>query len=78
MQMEHALHPQAQLSLLHFVTASAWQCLPRPPSSAPELHRLEEGDDLLLPEDALVLFAQVGEGVGGLAVIDVGQTCLHT
>lgn len=43
----------------------------------PELHLLKEGNDLLLPEDALVLLAQVGEGVAGLAVVDVRQTSLH-
>ena len=41
-------------------------------------HLLEEGDDLLLPEDALVLLLQVDEGVGGLAVPDVRQPCLHS
>ena len=39
-------------------------------------HLLEEGDDLLLPEDALVLLAQVDKGVGGLAVPDVGEAGL--
>ena len=38
---------------------------------------LEEGHDVLLPEDALELLAQVDEGVGRLGVPDVGQPRLH-
>ena len=34
-------------------------------------HVLEEGDDVLLPEDALVFLLQVNEGVASLAVPDV-------
>lgn len=43
-----------------------------------ELDSLKEGDDLLLPEDAVKLLLQIDEGVGGLAVPDVGLPCLHT
>lgn len=42
-----------------------------------ELDSLKEGDDLLLPEDAVKLLLQVDKGVGGLAVPDVGLPCLH-
>jgi hypothetical protein len=38
---------------------------------------LEERDDVLLPEDALVLLLQVDKGVAGLAVPQVGQPSLH-
>jgi hypothetical protein len=38
---------------------------------------LEEGDGVLLPEDALVLLLEVYERVAGLAVPDVGQPCLN-
>jgi hypothetical protein len=48
------------------------------PWRTPELYLLEEWDDLLLPEYPLVLLAQVGEGVAGLAVVDVRQPRLHT
>lgn len=41
-------------------------------------HALEEGDDVFLPEDALVLLLQVHEGVGGLGVPDVRLASLHT
>lgn len=39
---------------------------------------LEEGDGLLLPEDAVVLLLQVDKRVAGLAVPDVGQPSLHS
>lgn len=42
-----------------------------------ECDLLEKGDDLLLPEDAFVLFLQVDKGVGGFAVPDVGQPSLN-
>jgi hypothetical protein len=41
-------------------------------------HVLEEGDDVLLPEDALVFLLQVNEGVASLAVPDVWQASLDT
>mmetsp|Transcript_21620 Transcript_21620/g.59967 ORF Transcript_21620/g.59967 Transcript_21620/m.59967 type:complete len:261 (-) Transcript_21620:306-1088(-) len=41
-----------------------------------ELQGLEEGNDLLLPKDALVFLAQVGEGVGGLGVPYIGEASL--
>lgn len=41
-------------------------------------HVLEEGDDVLLPEDALVFLLQVDEGVASLAVPDVWQASLDT
>ena len=43
-----------------------------------QLHLLEERNDVLLPEDALVLLLEVDKGVGSLAVPDVGKACLHT
>mmetsp|Transcript_2914 Transcript_2914/g.7652 ORF Transcript_2914/g.7652 Transcript_2914/m.7652 type:complete len:230 (+) Transcript_2914:131-820(+) len=43
-----------------------------------ELDRLEEWDDFLLPEDSLVLLLQVGEGVAGLAVPDIGEAGLDS
>ena len=43
-----------------------------------EGNALEEGNSLLLPEDAVVLLLQVDEGVAGLAVPDVGQSSLHS
>lgn len=39
---------------------------------------LEEGNNVLLPEDALVLLLEVDKRVGGLAVPDVGQPRLDT
>ena len=41
-----------------------------------KLNFLEEGDDVLLPEDALVLLLQVDKGVGGLGMPDVRQPSL--
>ena len=41
-------------------------------------HVLEEGDDVLLPEDALVFLLQVNKGVASLAVPDVWQASLDT
>ena len=43
-----------------------------------EGNTLEEGDGLLLPEDAVVLLLQVDKGVASLAMPDVGQTSLHS
>ena len=43
-----------------------------------EGNTLEEGDGLLLPEDAIVLFLEVHKGVASLAVPDVGQSSLHS
>jgi hypothetical protein len=43
-----------------------------------ELHLLEERDYLLLPENALVFFLQVDKWVACLAVMNVGQSCLHS
>ncbi len=56
---------QLQVALLNSLRAFA------------QLDLLEEGNDVLLPEDALVLLPQVHKGVGGLAVPDVGQASLH-
>lgn len=39
-------------------------------------HRLEEGNELLLPEEAVELLFQVHKWVAGLAVPDVGQSRL--
>jgi hypothetical protein len=39
---------------------------------------LEEGNDLFLPEDALVLLLQVHKRVASLAVIDIWQTSLDS
>lgn len=43
-----------------------------------ERNRLEEGNGLLLPEDAIVLLFEVHEGVAGLAMPDVWKTSLDT
>jgi hypothetical protein len=40
-------------------------------------HGLEEGDDVFLPENALVLLLQIDKGVGRLGMPDVGLASLH-
>lgn len=41
-------------------------------------HRLEEWNDIFLPEDAFVLFLQIHERVAGFAVPDIREPRLHT
>lgn len=43
-----------------------------------KFHILKEGDDVLLPEDAMEFLLQVDKRVGGLGMPDVGLSCLHS